>query len=126
MQKEYNKAIRDKIPEIMRKTGKICNVKKMDNQEFLAALEDKLMEEMNEYYESRSPEELADLMEVIYRIAELKGVSPKQLEQIRIQKNNDRGDFSENLFLISGEVWNQLLLVGYSHVARGGAPMSVK
>jgi predicted house-cleaning noncanonical NTP pyrophosphatase (MazG superfamily) len=104
MQKEYNKAIRDKIPEIMRKTGKICNVKKMDNQEFLAALEDKLMEEMNEYYESRSPEELADLMEVIYRIAELKGVSQKQLEQIRIQKNNDRGDFSENLFLISGEV----------------------
>jgi len=104
MQKEYNKAIRDKIPEIMRKTGKKCNVKKMDNHEFLAALEDKLLEEMNEYYESRSPEELADLMEVIYRIAELKGVSPKQLEQIRIQKNNDRGDFSENLFLISGEV----------------------
>lgn len=104
MQKEYNKAIRDKIPEIIKKTGKSCTVKQLEDPEFLTALENKLMEEINEYYESHSIEELADLLEVIYRIAELKGVTQKNLDQIRVQKNKDRGNFSKNLFLVSGEV----------------------
>lgn len=104
MLKEYNKAIRDRIPEIIKKSGKTCTVKQLNNPEFLSALENKLMEEITEYYESRSVEELADLIEVIFRIAELKGVSQNQLEQIRTQKNVDRGDFSDNLFLISGDV----------------------
>ena len=104
MQKEYNKAIRDRIPEIIEKSGKKCNVKHLDDPEFLTALENKLMEEIHEYFESHSIEELVDLLEVIYRIAELKGVDQKQLEQIRIRKNEDRGAFSNNLFLIYGEI----------------------
>lgn len=62
------------------------------------------MEEIHEYFESHSIEELADILEVIYRIAELKGVTQKQLEQIRAQKNKDRGPFSHNLFLVSMEI----------------------
>jgi len=104
MQKEYNKAIRDKIPEIIKKNGKSCSFRQLQDPEFLTALEKKLMEEIDEYYESHSIEELADLLEVIYRIAELKGVTQKNLEQIRKQKNEERGNFSNNLFLISGEV----------------------
>jgi predicted house-cleaning noncanonical NTP pyrophosphatase (MazG superfamily) len=104
MQKEYNKAVRDKIPEIIRKSGKSCTIKQLDDTEFLSALEKKLMEEIHEYYENRSVEELADVLEVVYRIAELKGIPQRQLEQIRKQKNEDRGSFSTNLFLISGEI----------------------
>jgi predicted house-cleaning noncanonical NTP pyrophosphatase (MazG superfamily) len=103
MQKEYNKAIRDKIPEIMKKPGKSCTFKQLEDPDFLAALEKKLMEEIQEYYESHSVEELADLLEVIYRIAELRGVTHEHLDKIRTRKNEDRGGFSNNLFLISGE-----------------------
>ncbi|WFN33715.1 hypothetical protein L1S32_07635 [Methanogenium sp. S4BF] len=40
---------------------------------FLRHLEYRLIEELEEYLESKDPEELADLLEVCYRVAELKG-----------------------------------------------------
>ena len=66
----------------------------------MAELEKKLGEEVSEYQESKSPEELADILEVIYRIAELKGVSKEKLEEIRLKKSSERGAFEKNLFLV--------------------------
>ena len=94
---KYEKAIRDKIPEIIKSSGKRCNVKKLDDSEFLIHLEKKLLEELNEYQESKDVEELADILEVIYRISELKGVN---LDNIRQEKVEKRGGFEKNLFLI--------------------------
>ena len=97
---EYYKAIRDKIPEIIKKSGYDYNIKKLSNSEFLVELEKKLGEELEEYNQSKSVEELADILEVIYRISELTGTSKEQLEQLRTKKAQDRGAFDENLFLI--------------------------
>ena len=41
----HNKAIRDKIPEIIKKEGHSCNVKTLSDEGFLAELEKKLSEE---------------------------------------------------------------------------------
>jgi len=98
----YNKAIRDKIPEIIKQSGNDCNVKTLSDSEFLEKLEEKLSEEVSEYQNSKDPEELADILEVINRIAELKGISKEKLEDIRLKKNKDRGSFKNNLFLIDG------------------------
>lgn len=95
--KKYNKVVRDKIPEIIKSSGKNCNVKKLDDSEFLIQLEKKLVEELAEYQESKDVEELADVLEVIYRISELKGVN---LDNIRQEKVEKRGGFEKNLFLI--------------------------
>ena len=96
----YNKAIRDKIPEIIKKSGFDCNVQKLPDDEFLKKLEEKLLEEVSEYVESKSFEELADILEVVFQIAKLSGISKEKLEEIRIKKNNERGGFNQNLFLI--------------------------
>jgi predicted house-cleaning noncanonical NTP pyrophosphatase (MazG superfamily) len=96
----YNKAIRDKIPEIIEKSGHSCNVKTLADTEFLAEIEKKLSEEVNEYQNDHSPEELADILEVIYRIAQLRGVTREELENIRNRKVQERGAFEKNLFLI--------------------------
>ena len=96
----YRKAIRDKIPGIIKKSGGSCNVKKLSDNEFLPELEKKLREEVEEYLESKSVEELADAVEVIYRIAELKGTSKEKLEMLLEEKVSKRGKFNENLFLI--------------------------
>ena len=96
----YHKAIRDKIPDIIKKSGNSCNVKKLSDEEFLPELEKKLREEVEEYLESKSVEELADVIEVIYRIAELKGTSSEKLEILRQEKASKRGKFNENLFLV--------------------------
>jgi len=97
---EYNKAIRDKIPEIIQKDGHTCNVKTLSDEEFLVEIEKKLSEEITEYQNDKNPEELADVLEVIYRIAKLRGISKEELENIRIKKVEKRGGFDENLFLI--------------------------
>ena len=78
--KKYNKVVRDKIPEIIAESGKKSNIKQLDDTSFLAELEKKLIEEVNEYSESKDVEELADLLEVIYRISELRGVNSDELE----------------------------------------------
>ena len=100
MIKNYDKAIRDKIPDIIKKSGNSYNVKKLSDDEFLPELEKKLREEVEEYLESKSVEELADAVEVIYRIAELKGISNEKLEMLREEKASKRGKFSDNLFLV--------------------------
>jgi len=101
--KKYNKVVRDKIPEIIAESGKQFNVKQLDGASFLAELEKKLIEEVNEYSESKDVEELADLLEVIYRISELRGVSSDELDKIREEKAKKRGKFDNNLFLIDAE-----------------------
>ena len=97
---EYNKAIRDKIPEIIEKDGYSCNIKTLSDDEFLVEIEKKLSEEVTEFQNDKNPEELADILEVIYRIAKLRGISKEELENIRIKKVNERGSFEKNLFLI--------------------------
>ena len=78
----YNKAIRDKIPEIIKNSGNNCNVKKLTDDEFLIEIEAKLREELEEYFQSKSVEELADIIEVVNRISVLRGVSEEELEKI--------------------------------------------
>ena len=96
----YNKAVRDKIPEIIKKDGHECKVQTLSDSEFLSKLEEKLVEELQEYQESKSVEELADILEVIYRIAQLRGTSKEHFEEIRAKKADDKGKFENNLFLI--------------------------
>ena len=101
--KKYNKVIRDKIPEIIADSGKKYDLKQLDDASFLAEIEKKLIEEVNEYSESKDIEELADLLEVIYRISELRGVNSDELDEIRKDKAEKRGKFASNLFLIDSE-----------------------
>ena len=99
----YNKAVRDKIPEIIRGSGRNCNARKLPDPEFLLKLEEKLSEELREYMESKSVEELADMLEVIYRISELRGTAKEQLDEIKRKKSEERGGFRDNLFLADAE-----------------------
>lgn len=96
----YNKAVRDKIPDIIKKDGYSCSVKTLSDEAFLAELEKKLSEEVAEYQNDKNPEELADILEVVYRIAKLNGISNEELEKIRVKKVEKRGGFEDNLFLI--------------------------
>jgi len=96
---EYNKLIRDKIPEIIEKSGKTAIVEKVEGEELFRLLNTKLEEELDEYKESKSIEELADLVEVIYGILDQKNVSIEEFERIRQEKNAKRGAFKEGLVL---------------------------
>ncbi len=96
----HNKAIRDKIPEIAKESGGKCEVKTLSDEEFLVELDKKLDEELKEYRESKSVEELADIVEVIQKIANLRGSSLEEFKKIQLEKAEKHGRFEKNLFLI--------------------------
>jgi len=95
----YNKAIRDKIPQIIEESGSKCEYRVLSDKEFLPYLEDKLHEEIEEYDATKSMMELVDVIEIIYRIADIRNVSIEELERMRLDKKNERGGFNWNLFL---------------------------
>ncbi len=97
----YNKLVRDKIPEIIKADGKECETRVLDDKEYLLSLNKKLDEELREYYETESIDELADMVEVIFAIVEQYGISIEEFEKLRLFKREKRGGFDQKLFLLS-------------------------
>ena len=97
--KKYNKLVRDKIPEIIKSKGEIPKTRILNNVEYKEELNKKLQEEMKEYLEDNNPEELADLVEVIYALLDSMNVSIKDFEKLRLEKVEKRGAFKEKIFL---------------------------
>ncbi len=97
--KVHNKLVRDKIPDIIKADGRVAFFRTLSDEEYISELDRKLVEECKEYCEDKSIEELADILEVIYAIAEVKGCSPAELEELRNIKGDKRGGFKEKIFL---------------------------
>ena len=99
--KIYNKLVRDNIPDIIAATGATCEHRTLTTEEYLDALNAKLDEEVAEYHESGSIEELADILEVIYAIAAAKGCPVGELDSVQFEKAAKRGRFDKRIMLIS-------------------------
>ena len=95
----HNKLVRDKIPEIIENTGKTAYSHILTEEEYIAELDKKLNEECAEYQADKSLEELADMLEVMYAIAEARGYSVAELERVRAEKAEKRGGFKDRIFL---------------------------
>lgn len=95
----YNKLVRDRIPEMIAASGRQCAERVLDDDAYIASLNQKLGEELQEYLATQGVEELADLVEVVCAIVEFKGLTWEQFERIRLGKREDRGGFSQRLYL---------------------------
>ncbi|MFA6081834.1 MAG: nucleoside triphosphate pyrophosphohydrolase [Patescibacteria group bacterium] len=96
----YNKLVRDRIPEIIKSKGGEFKTRILSDDEYKVELDKKLSEEIKEYQADQNMDELADLLEIIYAIAENNGVSKEELEKIRVDKAAKRGGFKDKIFLI--------------------------
>ena len=101
--KVYNKLIRDKIPGIMRAEGKNFKAHIASVDEYEQKLKEKLLEEVNEFLEEPSLEELADVAEVFGTILAVMDYSIEDLELQMRKKSEDRGAFVERIILESVE-----------------------
>lgn len=95
----YNKLVRDRIPEIIETSGKICVTEILSDEAYLEMLDKKLDEELAEYHKDQNIEELADLLEVIRACAVARGYSVEELEQVRVDKAAKRGGFEKRVLL---------------------------
>ena len=99
MVKTYNKLVRDKIPEIIEKSGNKCVINILNDNEYLKKLDEKINEELLEFREGYSLEELCDLLEVLHAIAKVKGYSLEDIKKARLKKNEERGAFDKKILL---------------------------
>ena len=97
--KVHNKLVRDKIPEIIEQAGKTPVTHILSDEEYISELDRKLNEECAEYQADKSIEELADMFEVIYAIAEARGWTVSELEAVRREKAEKRGGFKKKIYL---------------------------
>lgn len=86
---------------MIEQSGKKCIVEVMDNDTYIEYLDQKLNEELAEYQQDKSIEELADLLEVMYAVVTARGYSVAELERIRLEKSEKRGAFEKRLLLKS-------------------------
>lgn len=98
---QYHKLVRDRIPEIIEADGKICTWETLSEVAYLQLLDEKLNEELAEYQERKSLEELADLLEVVQAVVRARGWTSEQLEQLRADKAARRGGFAKRILLTS-------------------------
>lgn len=93
----YNKLVRDRIPEILDEKGVLYEKHVASPEEYKAELVKKLTEETREFSDDPSPEELADVLEVIEALRKLPEYA--DVEEVRKKKADDRGAFNQRIIL---------------------------
>lgn len=95
----HNKLVRDRIPEIIEASGRKCITQVLPEDAYIQALDTKLNEELAEYQQSKSLEELADLLEVMGAVVKARGFTWDDLTRVRKEKRACRGAFDQRIFL---------------------------
>ncbi len=100
---KYNKLIRDYIPIILSRQQLRITSYISDEKEYEQRLCDKLQEEVTEFLQDNTLEELTDILEVIYALARNKGITKNELELLRHEKASAHGSFNKRLILLEVE-----------------------
>jgi predicted house-cleaning noncanonical NTP pyrophosphatase (MazG superfamily) len=97
------KLVRDRIPEIIKNSGRNPITSKLDSERFFEELYNKLDEEVLEVRGAGDRdnllEELSDVLEIIKAFAEAQGSNLKEIEELREKKEHERGGFKEKIYL---------------------------
>lgn len=98
---EYDKLVRDRIPDIIKAAGKTPVIRKVaDADELKRRLVDKLSEELQEYRESDNVEEIADILEVLQALVEhVHGMKWEDVRELQGRKWEERGGFDAGIVL---------------------------
>lgn len=98
----YDKLVRDKIPDIITKASKDPKIEILyDDDEFHEALAQKIIEEGNEYLETKELQELADILEILEALLKIHKISMGDIKKIQNEKKEKRGVFNQRIKLLS-------------------------
>lgn len=103
---QKNKLVRDNVPNSIREQSRTPNLITLDDTTFQKELFNKLVDEANEVVESQNVsehllEELADVLEVIDSIVNLKKLNFDQIKNIQTEKRKKWGGFDQKIWLES-------------------------
>lgn len=99
----YNKLVRDRIPEIIEKSGKQPIYRVLDGEELKKALKAKLVEETQELVNAETKEqmieEMADVLAVLNAMRKVFGIEYADVQTMRHCKAIDKGAFFNGIYL---------------------------
>ena len=93
------KLVRDKIPQIIAASGRSPRFYIADKPEHLSLLYDKMSEEIGEFRENPCVEEAADMLEVVYGLCHIHGISVASVIATSTVKRTQRGSFDGGVVL---------------------------
>lgn len=100
---EFNKLVRDKIPENINARGEEVKLLKLEGEALITSLKRKVVEEALEVLDAKTSidiiEELADLKETTTALARALGITDKDIQEVKKEKLLKRGGFSKGLML---------------------------
>jgi len=99
------KLVRDNIPAIIRRDGKVPLIRTLDDDEaFLRAALDKVVEEATElraaHGKDHTTTEMADLLEIIEEVRRLRRISRWSVYVERWRRARARGTFKKRVYLL--------------------------
>lgn len=100
--KEYNKLVRDYFPELMKAKGREVEFDVLDSKQYSEKLMEKFNEEVEKFRQAgtdRLLSESVDLLEVIYAIADHRGITESEVEFMRQLKKSRSGGFRKKIML---------------------------
>ena len=108
MTKRYNKLVRDRIPEnIVREGLENPILRTLNKKEFFEAAKKKVLEEAKELVAAESEketiDEIVDILELIDTLIAEMGIPKFDICTLRRKKNEKKGAFKKQLFLIKTE-----------------------
>jgi predicted house-cleaning noncanonical NTP pyrophosphatase (MazG superfamily) len=96
---KYEKLVRDKVPYIIGMEGRTAVTHKASDAEYWQKLKEKLMEELDEFFQSEKMEEIVDMTEVIEAIMEYKKFNHQEYLSLKKKKALERGKFKDRIIL---------------------------
>jgi predicted house-cleaning noncanonical NTP pyrophosphatase (MazG superfamily) len=104
---DYNKLVRDRVPEIIVERGENLTVAQLSGDSHVTALREKLIEEGFELLDARDLQsivgEIADVQEILDCLKEKLGISPERAKEEQTLKRHERGSFSKGIVLVETE-----------------------
>ena len=97
--KTYDKLVRDKIPQRLKKKGLVAVTRIAEENEYWQKLKAKLVEEVREFLKEEKKEEIVDLLEVIEAICVYKKFDKRELAGRKSEKARQRGKFRKRIIL---------------------------
>lgn len=94
------------MPEIMAVKGQPLQTRIIeDNAEYIDALQNKLLEELQELrqHENLPLVQIAYMLEILEHLQRAYGLSDEEVQQEKRQKHQERGGFEKRLFLEAAE-----------------------